>query len=96
MLPLLRGVQATAFAVGFTSVMAGTLLAGELLKDYLSDAGPLDSSAQRALFQFFRPLAHTNRAAVYARDPKCPACVPTQTPCKIWKNRYEALEPKRS
>jgi len=38
------------FAVGFVSVLAGTMLAAELLKAMATDAGPLDGTMNRALF----------------------------------------------
>jgi hypothetical protein len=84
------------FAVGFVSVMAGTMLAAELLKDYMTDPGPLSESVQRAVFQFHNPGANSNRAAAYSRDPTCPMCVPQSVACRLWAQRYAALSPKRS
>jgi hypothetical protein len=84
------------FAVGFVSVMAGTMLAAELLKDYGTHPGPLSESAQRAVFQFHNPAARSNRAAAYSRDPECSMCAPQSAACQIWAQRYAALLPKRS
>jgi hypothetical protein len=78
------------FAVSFVSVMAGTLLAAEMVKDYLPDAVPLDETAQRAVFQFFSPLARSNRAAAFLRDPRCPMCAPASAATAIWERRYRS------
>jgi molybdopterin/thiamine biosynthesis adenylyltransferase len=95
LLGLMRGeTRGGAFAVGFVSVMAGTLLAAELIKDQLSLAAPLSESQQRATFQFFSPLARSNRASSYLRDPRCPMCGPETPACRIWTGRYRgASEP---
>ena len=77
LLPLLRRDGGEPeFAIGFVSVMAGTLLAAELLKDHLDHNLPLSEDSQRATFQFFSPLARSNRAAGFLRDPTCPMCAP--------------------
>jgi hypothetical protein len=79
-----------SFAVPFVSAMAGTMLAAEFIKDYLDHGGPLSDLRQRAVFQFFRPLARTNGASVYQRDPQCRMCDPASTACTIWKSRHRA------
>jgi hypothetical protein len=82
--------EPAAFAVGFVSVMAGTMLAAEFVKDHLSTSGVLCDEKQRAVFQFLNPLASSNRATHYARDPACPRCNPYGVGCRIWSRRHEA------
>lgn len=77
-----------AFAVGFVSVLAGTLLAAELLKTISRSAGPLDEVRNRAVFQFQKPAAVTNASHFYPRDEQCTACSPGNLGAQIWKLRY--------
>jgi len=92
LLPLLRRNDGEpAFAVGFVSVMSGVMLAAELLKDHLVHAAPLTEGQQRAAFQLFSPLARSNRAVAFLRDPRCPMCVPKSIACDIWAQRYSGL-----
>jgi ThiF family len=92
LLPLLRRDDGEPeFAVAFVSVMAGTLLAAELLKDHLTHGAPLSEAQQRAAFQFFSPLARSNRAVAFLRDPRCPMCVPKSIACSIWAERYGSI-----
>ena len=96
LLPFLRiAVGEHPFAVGFVSVMAGTMLAGELVKDYMNCPGPLSESAQRACFQFRSPLARIKCAGTYPRDPNCPMCQADTIACQTWRERYDRLLPKR-
>jgi molybdopterin/thiamine biosynthesis adenylyltransferase len=96
LLPYLRRSEGeSTFAVAFVSVMAGTMLASELIKDHLGADQPLSGKAQRAVFQFESPLARTNRASAYARDPRCPMCHPATLASQAWSTRYEGLAPKR-
>lgn len=83
--------EQAAFAVGFVSVMAGTMLAAEFVKDHLTVANVLSEEKQRAVFQFLNPRATANRASRYLRDPSCPRCNPDGIACKIWSTRYSAL-----
>ena len=83
------------FAVGFVSVMAGTLLAAESMKDVLGADAPLSDKRPRAALQFWHPTANTNRAGPYARDPQCPMCEPHKPATKIWGRRFEAFQPQR-
>lgn len=78
-----------SFAVGFVSVLSGTLLAAELLKVMSSNAEPLNETANRALFQFQNPPAVTNRAHFYGRDENCTACSQQSVGTKIWRRRYD-------
>src|SRR5207237_1464379 len=88
--PLLRyGDGEGEFAVGFVSVMAGTMLAAEFVKGQLGYEGPLSEDLQRATFQFFSPLARSNRASAYRRDPGCPMCDPSTIACTRWAERYK-------
>ena len=80
------------FAVSFVSVMAGAMLAAELLKDHLLNVSALSASAQRAVFQFFSPLGKRNGAGAYPRHPNCPMCVPSSEACRIWADRYRQLQ----
>lgn len=84
--------EPAAFAVGFVSVMAGTMLAAEFVKDHLTTSDVLCDEKQRAVFQFLKPLALSNRATQYARDPNCPRCNPHSAGCKIWSGRYETVK----
>ncbi len=92
LLPLLRQDDGDSeFAVAFVSVMAGTMLAAELLKDHLVRTAPLCETRPRAAFQFFSPLARSNRAVPFRRDPTCPMCAPDSIACATWVRRYGSL-----
>lgn len=76
------------FAVGFTSVMAGTLLATETIKVLLGQ--PLGATApehNNVTFQFLKPTAQVNSTGVLARDGTCPACAPTNAATAMWRRR---------
>jgi molybdopterin/thiamine biosynthesis adenylyltransferase len=77
-----------AFSVSFVSVLAGTLLAAELLKVASGYGGPLSDDKNRAVFQFQNPSALTNRASFYPRDENCQACSSQNVGAGIWANRY--------
>lgn len=79
------------FAVGFVSVMAGTLLAVEVLKERTGRPVPLDDERQNAKFQFERPTAERNgRPTAVQRDPNCRACAPGGPGVKVWTQRWQA------
>jgi molybdopterin/thiamine biosynthesis adenylyltransferase len=80
-----------AFAVGFVSVLAGTLLAAELLKTISGSLGPLNEARNRAVFQFQNPAAASNTSQFYVRDERCTACSPENVGAQIWKRRYAAF-----
>jgi molybdopterin/thiamine biosynthesis adenylyltransferase len=80
-----------AFSVGFVSLLAGTILAAELLKVANGYSGPLNESRNRAVFQFQNPTAMTNRATFYPRDEQCQACSSQNVATGIWANRYRQL-----
>jgi hypothetical protein len=82
--------QPHGFAVGFVSVMAGTLLAAELLMEDF-DSSDAIRKGNRSVFQFFSPLAATNRPADYIRDPECPMCRPETPAVRIWNGRLQKL-----
>lgn len=76
------------FAVGFTSAMAGVMLAVETLK--LLAEHPLtpgEPTANQATFQFLRPDAPVNGVGRLSREPNCPACAPTNPATRIWQDR---------
>lgn len=77
-----------AFAVGFVSVLSGTLLAAELLKTIGRHPGPLDEARNRAVFQFQNPAAATNTSHFYSRDGRCMACSAENLGTQIWSRRY--------
>lgn len=77
-----------AFAVGFVSVLAGTMLAAELLKTTSHYTVPLNATSNRAVFQFQNPASNTNRAQFYSRDENCVACSPHNIGVGIWKRRF--------
>jgi hypothetical protein len=101
LLPYLRqsdqtgGSQPQRFAVSFVSVMTGTLLAAETVKDVLGADVPLTDTSSRLVFQFWTPTARTNRAAPYPRDPACPMCIPGTPAVTISKRRFLDLLPQR-
>lgn len=95
LLEILRREQdEPVFAVSFVSVLAGTMVAAELLKDVLG-APILSNGTPRSVFQFHTPLARTNRAARYDRDPGCPMCEPGAAAGRTWAKRFAALAPHR-
>ena len=75
------------FAVGFVSVLSGTLLAAELLKGGL-EAPALTVSAQRASFQFFDPASTRNGSSFLGRDPRCSRCHPSEIATAVWRSRW--------
>jgi molybdopterin/thiamine biosynthesis adenylyltransferase len=85
------------FAVGFVSVLAGTMLGAELVKEHLAGAPGLDDSHQSAKFQFFRPTVSENgRPKTVQRDAKCPACAEGQPGVDTWRKRFQAWSPPAS
>ena len=85
-----------AFAVGFVSVLAGTMLAAELLKTLATGAGPLGGTTNRAVFQFQNPAAPTNRVSFYPREESCSACAEKNAGTRIWQRRYERFQQSRT
>lgn len=85
--------QPREFAVGFVSVMAGTLLAAEAVKGNCDQSRdmPLSDSRNRAVFQFWTPSAPTNQAGFIAREDSCAKCAPDTPAAKIWETRYKSL-----
>lgn len=95
-LKVIRGRnQAPAmFSVGFVSVLAGTLLAAEALKEHLGRTRPLDDALQSVKFQFWRPAEDANgRPRPVQRDPRCPACAPTAGGVDTWRDRAVRWRP---
>lgn len=84
------------FAVGFVSVMAGTLLAAETFKDVLGADTTLSDRLPRATLQFWHPTSMTNRASRYGRDPECPMCQPGKIGTNVWRRRFVELRPRRA
>ncbi|MEO3861872.1 hypothetical protein [Acrocarpospora sp. B8E8] len=81
------------FAVGFTSVMAGVMLTAETIKTLISQPmTPTTPEANQATFQFLQPTASVNAADRLARDPRCPACAPTNPAIRVWQARREQLQ----
>ena len=83
------------FAVSFVSVMAGTLLAAETVKDYFAVDVPLNDDLSRAAMQFWTPTVHTSCATSYRRESGCTMCAPSLPSVSIWNKRYYGLEPLR-
>lgn len=84
----------TMFSVGFVSVLAGTVLAAEVIKEHVGRDGPLDDRMQSAKFQFERPAVSTNgRPQPTLRDPACPACASLGDGLQIWRSRAAAWRP---
>jgi len=79
------------FSVGFVSVLAGVVLAAEVIKEHIGRDSPLDDDMQSAKFQFERPAASANgRPQPTLRDPACPACDPVGDGLQIWRSRAAA------
>ena len=80
------------FSVGFVSLLAGTMLASEVLKEHLPlRETSLSEQKQRGLFQYLLPFARTNQASEYLREPHCPVCDPNSGAFDLWKKRYNAF-----
>lgn len=80
-----------SFSVGFVSVLAGVLLAAELLKVAIGSCTPLNEKINRAVFQFHTPAAVTNRARFYPREELCVVCSESNAALPIWNRRYQAF-----
>ncbi len=78
-----------SFAVGFVSVMAGTMLAAQTIRELADLAEPFDGSRCRAAVTLVDPAAVTNRVSAFHRDPACPLCIPGSIAKGIWKDRYD-------
>jgi hypothetical protein len=83
------------FAVGFVSVMAGTLLAAELVLGESETAAAV-RQGNRSVFQFWSPAASANRASEYVRDPACPMCRPDMPAVRIWNDRLQKIRSART
>lgn len=83
------------FAVAFVSAFAGTLLASEAIKETMGASAPLHDGANRALFQFLRPRATSNKVRFISRDRSCPACAPSPG-LAIWQGRRNEWGPVRT
>lgn len=86
---------AAAFAVGFVSVMAGTILAAQTLREF-DGGGALHDTLARAVMQFLDPLAKTNAPRRQLRDADCPLCDPGEPATAIWRRRYERPDQPRN
>ncbi|HZZ28987.1 MAG TPA: ThiF family adenylyltransferase [Pirellulales bacterium] len=76
------------FAVGFVSVMAGTLLFAQLVKECMDSSVPLSDDTNRSVFQFWSSTSGRNKPSPLARDPQCPMCKPDAPATKIWSERF--------
>jgi molybdopterin/thiamine biosynthesis adenylyltransferase len=82
------------FAVGFTSAMAGILLAAETLRLVMGEkAASIES--KRVTFQFRRPDSAVNGSRTYPREAGCPKCDPNAPSHGIWAGRYDRWTPNR-
>ncbi len=97
LLERLRPSDGTAaqFSVGFASVLAGVLLAGQVLKDAIRRDGddgatvgdaPLLGSRARFVTNLLDPVNTVAGPRPYLRDHQCPACEGVRA--DIWKLRY--------
>jgi molybdopterin/thiamine biosynthesis adenylyltransferase len=91
---LLRHLRATesgppAFAVGFVSVMAGTMLAAQTTRELAGLSEPFDGLRCRAVVTLIDPTAITNRVGAFQRDPACPLCRPGSPGMRIWRARFD-------
>lgn len=78
-----------AFAVGFVSVIAGTMLATQTIREIIGDRC-LDGTLSRAVMQFLDPTATSNAPRRQRRDATCPMCDPEALAMRIWQRRWEA------
>jgi hypothetical protein len=88
-------VGAAAFAVGFVSVLAGTMLAAQSIREVLDDRG-LDGALCQGTVTLLDPTARINGPGFYQRDPGCPLCDPENPAREIWRRRYESFADSRS
>lgn len=82
-----------AFAVGFVSVMAGTMLAAQTVRELAGTAEPFDGVRCRAAFTFLDPGSRVNQVSGYARDPGCYLCDPASPGGAVWLRRYLSASP---
>jgi ThiF family protein len=76
------------FSVGFVSVLAGTMLAAQVLKEHAGHSVPLNDNAQSAKLQLVNPtVARNGLPTAVQRDPRCPACSPEGQAVAIWRER---------
>lgn len=87
--------SAAQFSVGFMSVLAGVLLAGQVLKDALQRAGdperitvgvPLAGAEARFVANLLDPVSTLAGVRRYGGDNECPACRGIRA--GIWANRW--------
>lgn len=90
--------SAAEFSVGFLSVLAGILLAGQAVKDAVarlaqspssavqSAIPPLGLSRSRFILNFLNPITILAGVRTYKRDPSCPACHGIRR--EIWLRRW--------
>jgi hypothetical protein len=81
------------FAVGFTSAMAGILLAAETLRLVMGGHDGASIEGKRVTFQFRRPDSPVNGSRTYPRDAGCPKCDPAAPSHEIWAGRYDGWMP---
>jgi molybdopterin/thiamine biosynthesis adenylyltransferase len=79
---------AAAFAVGFVSVLAGTMLAAQTVKEIMGTAHPFSGVACRSVFQFMTPESDRNAPTAYRRDERCAMCDPAAPAGQVWRTRY--------
>ncbi|MHB1472457.1 MAG: ThiF family adenylyltransferase [Dermatophilaceae bacterium] len=93
--------QRAEFSVGFVSVMAGVLLAAQVVKDCLAraqgcrddeteaaiDVPPLSGTRSRFVVSLLDPAATVTGVRAYLRDPECPSCAPGPR-LDVWSARW--------
>lgn len=77
-----------AFAVGFVSVLAGTMLAAQTVKELIGTTHPFIGVTCRAVLQFLNPSSDRNAPTPYAREEGCAMCDPDIPAGQIWTDRY--------
>jgi molybdopterin/thiamine biosynthesis adenylyltransferase len=90
------------FSVGFVSVLAGVLLAAQVIKDSLGRSSqmlsvaseltdallpPLRAAQARFTLSMLDSVSTLPPARAYARDPACPACQPGPR-MDVWRSRW--------
>lgn len=79
------------FAVGFVSVAAGVMLTAQLTKEIEGGAVVLGELENRAVLQFWNPLAQTNKPGQYPRQSGCPKCRTEGIAVAKWSERYKSF-----
>ena len=65
------------------------MLAAQLVKEFASEAVPVNELENRTVLQFWNPLARTNAPGCYPRQSDCSKCQPKAIAAAKWRERYQ-------